>query len=429
MVRLVPPALSVEGAILPGRVTPPGDVERFLGDYARGLPQPDAPPPAQQYKQGLILEAVGQPTVSAGFSSYGFQAVGSVGASFSDMLGDRLFLAAAQIGGSLADLGGQLAYVNRRHRWNWGVGINAIPFAYGYETLDRDPDGKLLIQASIRRQTSRGVTFMTARPFSSTTRVEFGMDVRRVTMTEERVTTRVSEDEVTRDRERFTVAGPFNLAEGRVALVHDTTYFGATGPLYGERYRVEFGKSVGSIDYFTVLADWRRYYMPKRPVTFGVRVLHYGRYGGDAAHENLMPAYLGYPELVRGYGIGTFSTNECQLAGGPHAAQCGVFENLLGSRMAVANFEVRAPLVGLFSRELRYGRVPVDVGAFFDAGFTWGELTQPVLVGRSHDIVRSAGAMARVNTFGWFIIEVSAARAFDRIDRNWQWQVGFRQGF
>jgi len=43
--------------------------------------------------------------------------------------------------------------------------------------------------------------------------------------------------------------------------------------------------------------------------------------------------------------------------------------------------------------------------------------------------VRSAGVSTRFNMFGMFIGEVSLARAFDRADRNWQWQFGFRQGF
>jgi hypothetical protein len=44
-------------------------------------------------------------------------------------------------------------------------------------------------------------------------------------------------------------------------------------------------------------------------------------------------------------------------------------------------------------------------------------------------VIKSAGVAARVNAFGLFIFEVSAARAFDRGARGWQFQVGLRQGF
>ena len=33
----------------------------------------------------------------------------------------------AQIGGTLADFGGQLMYLSRRHRWNWATSIHSLP--------------------------------------------------------------------------------------------------------------------------------------------------------------------------------------------------------------------------------------------------------------------------------------------------------------
>jgi outer membrane protein assembly factor BamA len=155
--------------------------------------------------------------------------------------------------------------------------------------------------------------------------------------------------------------------------------------------------------------------------------MHYGRYGKDAEQQNLSPVYLGYPEFLHGYGVGSFSTAECQS--GTPSARCAVFDNLLGSRMVVANLEVRAPLVGLFRGDLTYGRVPIDIAAFMDAGVSWTQTTSPAFLGGTRDVLRSAGGAVRVNTFGLFILEVSLARAFDRADRKWQWQVGIRQGF
>jgi outer membrane protein assembly factor BamA len=168
--------------------------------------------------------------------------------------------------------------------------------------------------------------------------------------------------------------------------------------------------------------------MPKRPVTFGARVVHFGRYGRDAEQQNLSPVYLGYPELLHGYGVGSFSRAEC--AGGTAAsARCAVFDSLIGSRMLVANLEVRAPLVGLFRGDLQYGRVPIDIAMFMDAGVAWTHATRPTFLGGTRDVLRSVGGAMRLNTFGFFILEVSAARALDRADRQWQWQIGIRQGF
>ena len=95
----------------------------------------------------------------------------------------------------------------------------------------------------------------------------------------------------------------------------------------------------------------------------------------------------------------------------------------------VANVEVRAPLAGLFSGEIEYGRIPIEVAAFFDAGVAWTASSRPSFAGGDRDIVRSAGAAVRFNAFGLLILELAASKPFDRVDRSWQWQIGIRQSF
>lgn len=41
-------------------------------------------------------------------------------------------------------------------------------------------------------------------------------------------------------------------------------------PVYGARSRFEVGRTAGSLNFTTVLVDWRRYYMPVRPWTIAV---------------------------------------------------------------------------------------------------------------------------------------------------------------
>jgi hypothetical protein len=76
-----------------------------------------------------------------------------------------------------------------------------------------------------------------------------------------------------------------------------------------------------------------------------------------------------------------------------------------------------------------YGRVPIEVAAFFDAGLAWSRLESPSFLGGGRQVVRSAGVAARVNAFGIMIFEVAASRPFDRGNSGWQFQVGMRQGF
>ncbi len=176
-----------------------------------------------------------------------------------------------------------------------------------------------------------------------------------------------------------------------------------------------------------MLADWRRYLMPVRPVTVAIRGLHYGRYGRDSEHGQLLDLYAGHPELVHGYGIGSFGYLECLRA--TAEGDCNVFRNLIGSRMLVANLEVHAPLPGLFKGEIEYGRIPIDVVGFFDAGMAWTRDDRPSFFGGSRHVMRSAGAAVRVNVFGLLVVEVAASHPFDRPDHRLQWQVGIRQGF
>jgi hypothetical protein len=55
------------------------------------------------------------------------------------------------------------------------------------------------------------------------------------------------------------------LNENNVAIVRDTSYFGATSPVYGGRTRIEAGQSLGTLRYASLLADYRRYFMAEAP--------------------------------------------------------------------------------------------------------------------------------------------------------------------
>jgi Tol biopolymer transport system component len=431
VVAHVAPDANAQAALLPGRTTAVGDVQRLIGDAGRGLPAIGARIDAVPYTHALMLDGIGQPTLSAGISEFGGFVGGSVSAYFSDMLGDRMLGLVAQAGGSFADLGGQAVYLNRRHRWNWAAAVEQMPSRLGYLTLSEDPAaGEIHLTEVILRQTSRGAFGVTAFPFSVATRVELAGGIRSLTFTREdrvRVFSSTTQEFLERRAGVKTVAPRMNLAEGSVALVRDTSFFGATSPVYGSRGRIEVGQSLGTLHYASVLVDGRRYFMPARPVTIAVRGLHYGRYGRNSQHDQLLDLYAGHQEFVHGYGYGSFTAAECPDR--TPAAQCPVFANLLGSRLLVANLEVRAPLVGLFKGEIEYGRVPIEVAAFFDAGVTWSRDSRPSFLGGSKQVVRSAGAAARVNLFGLLVLEVAASRPFDRMSKSWRWQIGVRQGF
>ena len=183
----------------------------------------------------------------------------------------------------------------------------------------------------------------------------------------------------------------------------------------------------GSLDFTGLLADGRQYFMPFRPVTIAGRLLHYGRYGGSSEDPRLSYLYLGDQGLVRGYDYGSFSASECQSV---RLDRCEVFDRLLGSRLLVGNVEVRAPLLGLFSRGRSfYGAFPVDIVAFADAGVAWTRDQSPTFADGNRDWVRSVGVALRANLLGFAIAEINYVRPLDRPDRGWRWQFNFVPGF
>jgi hypothetical protein len=102
-----------------------------------------------------------------------------------------------------------------------------------------------------------------------------------------------------------------------------------------------------------------------------------------------------------------------------------MLDQLTAGRLALVNIEARAPLVGLFTGQLDYGPLPIELIAFVDAGFLWTRNTAgPV----ERDRFRSAGAGARAN-LGGFVLEMTAARPFDRTGTGWTLSFLLRPGW
>jgi outer membrane protein assembly factor BamA len=222
---------------------------------------------------------------------------------------------------------------------------------------------------------------------------------------------------------------PDGLTYGEVgaALVYDTSMFGATSPILGQRYRLEATPSFGSLQFVGVLADYRRYFMPARPFTFAFRALHYGRYGSGGEDPRMLELFLGYPNLVRGYETGSFDAAEC----GNDPSSCPVVDQLFGSKILVGNAELRFPPFGAISRSRRnlYGPVPLELLFFGDTGVAWTEAENPTFLSNgTRRFVSSVGTGARVNLFGYAIVEVDFVRPLDR-DTGWHWVFNFSPGF
>jgi hypothetical protein len=424
------PVADRDAAVLPPYNRRTGDVAELLAAPAQGLPAPTEYP-VKEYSPKLGLDQVGQPTVGVGADRFGAYAAGGLSFLWSDMLGNHVVGTTVQVTNRLQEFGGAVGYLNRTSRVNWGLVGEVTPYVTGgFARGIANVDGRDAFVEQTHRitQMNRAMSGVVHYPFSRAQRIEFTAGARQIAFDQDletRVFSLVSGSEIGRTVEELPRPDSLMLGEAGTALVYDSSLMGATGPILGQRYRLEYTQVGGSLLYSGVLADFRRYFMPARPFTIALRGLHYGRYGADGEDPRLAPMYIGYPGLVRGYEVNSFDANECVV----NATSCAAFDQLVGSRIAVLGAELRFPLFGVFSRRSFYGPLPIEIAFFGDAGTAWTKAEQPQALGGSRDWVRSVGTALRLNAFGYAILELDYVRPLDRPGRGWLWQFNLTPGF
>jgi Tol biopolymer transport system component len=407
------------------RTVTSGELSQLLADARSGLPS-GADFSTLRYDDRLRLESIAQPYLGAATGTmFGGALRGIFGFTFGDMLRDRQLNTLFRVGTDLDDYAAQISYMNRRRQWNWGVVGGVVPSRFFAARRAIERDGELTTRETTSLRYMHQAIGLTARyHISRTDRFEFGAGVRRTGFewqTFTRVTNTVEHRVVSREQDETPAGRPIHLAEAQAAFVHDTAVFGLTSPILGERYRVEVEPALGALNYADVRVDYRRYVMPVRPLTVAARVEHVGRYGPGAADPRLTPLVLGLQSLVRGYDLRSFAIDEC----GRQATSCSLMDELTGSRLAIMNLELRAPIAGLFSGDIEYGRLPLEAILFADAGFLW---TRHSSSGLERDRFRSVGGGARAN-LGGIVFELTAVRPFDRVGTGWTVSLLLRPGF
>jgi Tol biopolymer transport system component len=387
------------------------------------------------YHSKLTLDYVAQPYLAVGADRFGTFVGGGTSLFFSDMLGDHSLELGVQGNGrfhSISDFSAFVGYENRRSRLNWGVIAEQIPldtagFTVAQSTVGAEPvevDNTILF-----RETHRLVGAVVSYPFSRAERLEMQADLRHISFSAQStqdIFSLLTGDQLSQSQQNLPSAAGLTLGELTAAFVHDTSLFGATSPILGRRYRFEISPTVGTLHYTGVLADYRAYFMPVRPVTVAFRALHYGRYGSGGEDTRLTPLFLGYSNLIRGYDVGSFRASECGTG-----ASCPVFDQLFGSKLAVGNAEVRFPLLGIFGAKNFYGPLPIEGALFADTGVAWTSTADAKFLGGggTRGFVSSVGAAIRVNVLGLLIAEIDYVRPLDRPLKGWSWQFNLTPGF
>lgn len=416
-------------AVLPPRTQPEGTLLGLLKNPLFGLPK-DTDFPVSDYKPRLTLDYLSQPTVAVGVDRYGSFGAGGIAAFWSDMLGYHTVVTVAQVNNRLIDSAFQAAYLNNRKRWNWGAVAQRMPYVYGsYGVSIGDVFGEpaYIEQELLFRQINYEMTGFAFYPFNRARRLEFNAGLRLLDFSTTLYTRAYSlfdDFMILNEREKLPSSPSLYFGTVSAAMVYDTGIFGATSPILGQSYLLQVTPTLGSISFATVMADYRRYVMPVRPFTLAFRALHYGRYGRGAEDTRMWPLFIGYENLVRGYNDSSFTYAEFFQDGG------FAFDRLLGSKMAVANFEIRFPLLGLFGVGRGfYGAWPFEAFAFYDIGVAWREGTSPTFLGGEQAPVSSVGAGLRTNLLGYFVLGVHYVKPLDRPERGWYFQFTISPGF
>ncbi len=405
-----------------------GIIEHYLNDETTGFIAENEFKKSD-YEPALKLYDIGQASIGVGTDRYGTYVGGAVSMLFSDMLGNHVVSAVVQANGEFKDIGGQAVYFNRKNRINWGASIGHIPYLSGFfgQKLDTVTiQGQQYYANDFifykQRVFNNQLLLLGAYPLSTNRRLEFGIGYQRIGFDlEADHTVTVGNSIVDYYTESLDSPPAINLFQTDLAYVGDYSFMGFTSPVDGSRYRFEVQPSIGSLDFVSVTADYRKYFFFS-PFTLAFRALHFGRYGGDSESNRLSQLSIGYQTLVRGYDLNSFDQSECSGTG---LNGCPVFDRLLGTRLAVFNMEFRIPLFGNEQFGLvNFPYLPTELSLFVDGGVAWSQNSQPELKFDSRSNQRipvfSAGIAARFNILGYIVGQVYYADAFQRPDNRFQ---------
>lgn len=387
---------------------------------------------SQPYKSKFKLDyASGSTGIGIGTSNtFGTTTglAGGVDLLFSDIVGNNQLLTSISLNGEITDFGGAVAYINRKNRVSWGAQLSHIPFRSAnfqgrfLDTLQISDDLGILTDhwvIDLTRVFEDRAGVFAQYPFSKSLRVEAGASFARYSSRTERIDNYYDEFGrlIAQDKEKIDAAFPgFNLWDIEAALVGDNSSFGFTAPIQGHRYRVGVEQVFGEFNYTAATADYRIYKF-LRPVSLAFRALHYGRYGEQS--DDLFPLYIGSPWYLRGYNTG--AADEILAKNGKS------FNQLLGSKMLVSNFEVRIPFTGPEQLAMIKSKfLLTDLNFFVDGGVAFYDIDQlsgpvyqvdangkPIIGNDGNPLTQrsqarplfSAGASVRLNLFGAMILE------------------------
>ncbi len=409
------------------------------------------------YRPKFKLDYLASSGVGASVGRFGTGLVGGVQGIFSDILGRNQIFATLALNGEIYDFGGQVAYVNQNNRINYGFAVAHIPYMSGTYVTSVEKDNKVseLTNNQYNSRYTDGIDIIrtfedqvqvfASYPFSRIFRFETGVGASHYSYRIDRWAQyyaanatygpngelsdilgvdyypydskkkKLSKDEA--ERYYGMSFNSFKIFQTNASFVGDNAYSGLTAPLSGFRFKFGIENNMGDYNFQALTADFREYLRIK-PVTLAGRIYSYSRFGKD--QEKLYPLFIGYPYLVRGYEASSLYRN--QQLGPMDSRNPFTIDQLSGSKIAVANFEVRLPFTGPEKLAMVPSKFLLsDLNAFFDIGVAYTKDSKVAFKSKAtapdeRVPVMSAGLSLRVNVFGYFVIEPYFAVPFQRED-------------
>lgn len=387
-----------------------------------------------RYTSQLRPEYVARPQVGYAQDNFGRGVFGGTAIVLSDLVGNRRLMLAGGVNGRVSEAQIFAMYSDYSARQQWSAAAQQTPFFFltGF-SQQQTPNGVVQEQV-VARFIARSVMANASYPLNRFTRVEYGAQFNNIDRSLMYV--RSFFDPFTGFSSGFVIdrienAPSLNYVAPYLAFVSDNALMGATGGIYGRRYRFQVEQTQGTVKWTTYSADYRRYdALVFSFLTLATRVAANVSVGPD---EDEFPKFIGRPDFLRGYDREQFAGNVCETsASDPN--ECGAVQ-LLGSRVFYTNAELRFPLVRQFTLGLLpVSLPPVDGLFFFDMGASWSA-NQRLHPTRPDDYdftrqrypLKSYGFGIRLNLFNIALIRWDYSVPLDGPNRGngyWFWTLG-----
>ena len=394
------------------------------------------------YRIGYQPEYVSRPNIGYAADNFGRGVFGGTTIVLSDLLGDHRLAFSGQVNGRISEAFLLAAFTSMGKRLQYTTGLMQQPVWYlTYDHIDSLPVGDNRYQQTqgVTRFVTRQAFGIGAYPLNRFTRIEFGGSFNYVDQLTYWYGRKINYNAGVADPFQVdSISNRSGIVYGApyLAYVSDNTLFGYTGPIAGRRYRFQIEPTLGSYQWVEYQADYRRYV----PILFNfLTVALRGQTSISVGRDEMMlQKYIGRPEFVRGYDREQYSLNCTIVPGLPQNPNtqggCSAIQ-LLGSRVAFGNAEVRFPLVRRFDLGLLpISLPPVDGLFFYDIGLAWSHGQKVVWdnsvnqdVTKTRAPVHSYGVGIRMNLFGFALLRWDYSIALDRPNGKkgyWSWTLG-----